>query len=452
MFEKFTKKAIDVLLSAQNHAIELKHQRICSEHILLGLKELSKGVQEKILGFDKIDIQELKTLVAYCQVQQENLDSRDIFFSIDTRTILKKTVELTKELNSKFTMPQHLALAIFLTKESGAYRILRQFNIDEEKIIPNLKRILDKSSDIKPRHPEIEEIAPKSNINDFFREKTISQILSNAQSKLSAKGYEILGTEQLLQSILDNEDYKITQLLNKYSIDSKIFQEHLDAFSSRNLEFENSEKQIIFTPNAFSALLAALDLAKETGSVGIEAQHVVLGILKIKKGIAYKILSSLITDKTEFFDSVIKKTNENIPETLMILRLAKQEARDLNTSTIGTEIILLGILSYGAGVAYETLKRLGITLKDARNEVRKLIVPQKEVEELVYSSRAQQVLELAYKTAREHKRSAIKSENLLYGITKTDNCLAMTVLSNLGTDKLELQQGIKQELLGGMDL
>ncbi len=32
------------------------------------------------------------------------------------------------------------------------------------------------------------------------------------------------------------------------------------------------------------------------------------------------------------------------------------------------------------------------------------------------------------------------------------NCLAMQVLTNLGTDVLELQQGIKQELLGGMEL
>ena len=32
------------------------------------------------------------------------------------------------------------------------------------------------------------------------------------------------------------------------------------------------------------------------------------------------------------------------------------------------------------------------------------------------------------------------------------NCLAMKVLDNLGTDVLEIQQGIKQELLGGMDL
>ena len=62
------------------------------------------------------------------------------------------------------------------------------------------------------------------------------------------------------------------------------------------------------------------------------------------------------------------------------------------------------------------------------------------------------MLEVAYETAMEHKRSNIKSENILYGITKMPNCLAMQVLSKLGTDVLEIQQGIKQELLGGMDL
>ena len=62
------------------------------------------------------------------------------------------------------------------------------------------------------------------------------------------------------------------------------------------------------------------------------------------------------------------------------------------------------------------------------------------------------MLEVAYETAKEHKRNKIKSENLLYGITKMPNCLAMQVLTNLGTDVLEVQQGIKQELLGGMEL
>ena len=316
-----------------------------------------------------------------------------------------------------------------------------------------MRRILDKSSDITALHPEIiVENTQLANINDFFKEKIISEILANAKAKVSTQGFEIVGSEQILQSILDNEEYEIVNILNKYQMNSEIFNEKLSKITSRNAEFENSEKQIIFTPNAFSALLLALDYAKESGSVGILPEHVVLGILKSKKGIAYQILSSNLPNSVDFEEIVMRKMNDKIPETLAILRLAKEEARNLNCSTIGTEMILLGILSYGAGIAYDTLRRLGITLKDARIEVEKIIKPQKDVLNLIYSPRAKKILEVAYETAREHKKSKIKSENLLYGITKMPNCAAMQVLDNLGTDVLEIQQGIKQELLGGMDL
>ncbi|MBQ4647076.1 MAG: hypothetical protein IJB79_06980 [Candidatus Gastranaerophilales bacterium] len=454
MFEKFTQKAIDVVQAAQNYAQEFCHTRVLSQHLLLGLVAQSKGVQAKILNFDKIHFGELTIEVHQStQTYPDKKNNDNIFFSSEARDILKSAVELSNELNSKFIMPQHIALAIFQNKNCGAYKIIKKFDIDEERIIPNLKRMLDKSSDITSLHPETEnENTQLSNINDFFKEKIMSEILANAQSKVSASGYEILGSEQLLQSILENKDYKIVEILNKFDINSENFNEKLSQFNSRTAEFENSEKQIIFTPNAFSSLLLALDYAKESGSVGIQPEHVILGILKAKKGIAYKILSQAISNAVDFEDIVLKKLNDKIPETLAILKLAKEEARSLNCETVGTEMILLGILSYGAGIASDTLRRLGINLKDARKEVEKLIKPQKEVKTLSYSPRAKKMLEVAYKTAHEHKRNKIKSENILYGITKMPNCLAMQVLSNLGTDVLEIQQGIKQELLGGMDL
>ena len=453
MFEKFTQKAIDVVQGALNYAQEFCHTRVLSQHLLMGLVAQTKGVQAKIMNFDKINFGELSIEVHSSAEANPDRKDDNIFFSSEAREILKLAVELSDELNSKFIMPQHIALAIFSNRECGAYKILKKFDIDEERIIPNLKRMLDKSSDIHTLHPETEsENTQLTNINDFFKEKTMSEILSNAQSKLSASGYEILGSEQILQSILENKDYKIVDILNKFDINAQNFDEMLSKFNSRNAEFENSEKQIIFTPNAFAALLLALDYAKASGSVGIQPEHIILGILKSKKGIAYQILSQAITNAVDFEDIVLKKLNDKIPETLAILRLAKEEARNMNCAIVGSEMILLGILSYGAGVASETLRRLGITLKDARKEVEKLIKPQKEVKTLNYSPRAKKMLEVAYETAMEHKRSNIKSENILYGITKMPNCLAMQVLSNLGTDVLEIQQGIKQELLGGMDL
>ena len=47
---------------------------------------------------------------------------------------------------------------------------------------------------------------------------TMSEILLNAQSKLSASGYEILGSEQLLQSILENSWYDLTTEKDLYQM------------------------------------------------------------------------------------------------------------------------------------------------------------------------------------------------------------------------------------------
>ena len=454
MFEKFTQKSIDIIQGALNYASSFKHSKVLSSHIFMGLVAQTKGVQAKILGFDKINFGKLSTLVSESsKINPEQKSDANIIFSLDAREILKNAIELTNKLNSKFTTPQHIALAIFLNRQSTAGEIIKEFNIDTEKIAQNLERMLDKNSKEKQIHPEEENNDTQlTNINDFFKEETISEILSSAQSKLSALGYEIVGTEQIMQAILDNKNYKIVDVLNKYDINSEIFSKKVDEIPSRIAEFENSEKQIIFTPNAFASLMIALDMARISGSVSIQAEHIVLGILKSKQGIAYKILSELLPKSVDFEDIVMKKMNDNIPETLAILRLAKAEAVSFESSAIGTEMILLGILSYGTGIAFNVLKRLGITLKDAKIEVEKLIKPQKDVKLLNFSPRAKKMLEVAYETAQEHRRTKIKSENILYSITKMPNCLAMQVLLNLGTDILEIQQGIKQELLGGMEL
>ena len=123
----------------------------------MGLVLHSKGVQAKILNFDKINFGELTVEVhTSAQSYPDRKDDDNIFFSSEARDILKRAVELSSELNSNFIMPQHIALAIFQSKDCGAYKILKKFDIDEERIIPNLKRMLDKSSDINSLHPEIE--------------------------------------------------------------------------------------------------------------------------------------------------------------------------------------------------------------------------------------------------------------------------------------------------------
>ena len=76
MFEKFTQKAIDVVQAAQNYALEFRHSRILSQHLLMGLIAQSKGVQARILNFDKINFGEL-TKEVYLSIPS-NPDDKNI--------------------------------------------------------------------------------------------------------------------------------------------------------------------------------------------------------------------------------------------------------------------------------------------------------------------------------------------------------------------------------------
>ena len=452
MFEKFTQKAIEIVTQAQEEAQRLGHYQIRSEHLLLALYIQTKGVQAKILEFDKIERSKLIEEINFSIGAKINPSGHhEVTFSKSAKRILDETLLLAKKYKSRFIMPQHIALALFSSVDSGAYKIIKKFNLNEEKIIANLTRLLDKNSNEDFEHPENlnENLnTTLSNINNFFKEKNVEEILNNAASKLSTCGYEILGTEQILQSILENNDYEVTKFLDKTGVNKDVFAQKLQGISSRSAEFENSEKQIIFTPNAFKAMLLAIDTARELGSVEIKPEHIILGMIKTKTGIAYHILKDLINDTESLEEKLTKEVTGKTPEMLSILRLAKEEAQNLNRSSIGTEMLLLGILGLGSGAGASALHKLGITLKDARYEVEKLVGCGSEHDNAPYeyTPRAKKALECAYEIAKSHNKTKISSENLLYAITRQKECLAMKVLEALGTDVLEIKYGIRKEI------
>lgn len=451
MLEKFTQKAIDIVQNAQIQAGNFGSDKVYSEHILLALAFNSRGIEAKLMGAEKIDPNELiESINKKIYIKQKPKKREYISFSASAKSILEKSVEIAKQHNNALIMPAHIALAIFFSKNSGAYEILKEFEIDEEKIVNNLVRLIDKnSSKTFYKHPEKADVPNQEfkNIDTLFGEHSVSNLLKTAQSKLSTMGYEILGTEQIIQSILDNEDFEIVKILEKYGISKENFDKELENFSNRNDEY--GERRTIFTPNAFRAMLASLDAARELGSVEIRPEHIVLGILKSKTGIAYRIFDNLTNHNLNFEEQILKDINStsNVPETLAILRLAKIEAENFNKKTVGTEMILLGIIAHQPSVAYNVLKKLGITLKDARKEVENLVgYGIEDNNGFEYSERAKKMLDIAYEAAKKHGKTKIVSEHLLYAITKQPDCLAMKALENLGTDVLEIKQGILADL------
>ena len=289
----------------------------------------------------------------------------------------------------------------------------------------------------------LEEDEEKRSFESVYEGEALADVFDRAVAKLTAKGYEILGTEQILASILESSESAFLSTINRNGINSNNFEEKLETITSRKPEYE--DKKIIFTPNAFLMMNQALQTAKELGSSVITPEHIVLSILKTKKGLAYEIIKSLGVNEEQLAEEILKPIEKQMPETLLIMKLAKEEARRIGRNVVGTEMFLLGILGEGASVASEVLNDLEITMKDARLVVESLVGYGNEYfdKEIVFTKRAKRVLEKAWLRAKNLNKQKIEAVDLLLAITEEPDSLAMKVLDALGVDAVEIKQGIQ---------
>ena len=445
MFERFTEKAINVVIEAQRLAGESKCAEVMAEHLLLALVQEAKGVSLKIFRTYNMTAETVgKEVDKYVIVSAKGVETPN--FNHNAKDILKRTLDLASKSGNPNILFEHLFLAIITDKNSNIKAILEKFGFDVDMARELLNKLVQKKIK-RLEHPETETDEEKlGSFESIYEGEQMSDVFNRAVSKLSASGYEILGTEQIMEAILESEDSALIETIKANGIDSDKFREKLAKINSRQSEFEG--KKIIFTPNAFLMMNMALQTAKELGSSVITPEHIILSILKSKKGIAYEIIKDIGVNEDKLADDILKPIEKQMQETLLIMKLAKEEARRIGRNVVGTEMFLLGILGEGASVAAEVLNDLEITMKDARLEVEKIVGYGNEYfdKEIVFTNRAKRVLEKAWLNAKKNNKQRIEATDLLLAIIEEPNSVAMKVLDNLGTDAVEIKYGINDRL------
>ena len=121
--------------------------------------------------------------------------------------------------------------------------------------------------------------------------------------------------------------------------------------------------------------------------------------------------------------------------------LAQEEAQRLGNNYIGTEHILLGIISEGESLAAKVLETLGVNLSKVRQEVESIVGRggQTVQQEMVFTPRAKRVIELAFEEARQLNHNYIGTEHLLLGLIREGEGVAARVLTNLGVDPAKVR-------------
>jgi ATP-dependent Clp protease ATP-binding subunit ClpC len=138
-----------------------------------------------------------------------------------------------------------------------------------------------------------------------------------------------------------------------------------------------------FTERARKVVVKAQDEARFLKQNYIGTEHILLGLIDEKEGIAAKVFDELNIDfediREAIKDVVTEGTSESYehipftPRAKKVLELSLREALQMGHNYIGTEHILLGLLREGEGVAARVLNSLGITLDNVKEKVKELL-------------------------------------------------------------------------------
>ncbi len=133
-----------------------------------------------------------------------------------------------------------------------------------------------------------------------------------------------------------------------------------------------------------------------------------------------------------------------------VVVLAQDEARGLKHNYIGTEHLLLGLITEGEGVAAKALETMGIKGDAVRKSVIEIIGEgEKPVEgHIPFTPRAKRVFELSLREALQLGHNYIGTEHLLLGLLKEGEGVAAQVLTKQGADLAQVRQTVIQMLSG----
>jgi ATP-dependent Clp protease ATP-binding subunit ClpC len=142
VFERFTERARQVVVLAQDEARALKHNYIGTEHILLGLLREEEGLAARVLESLDVAAEEVRAQVLQIVGQGDEVTTGQIPFTPRAKKVLELAQREALSLAHNYIGTEHILLGLVRENEGVAARILRDLGAGSEKICDEVIRML----------------------------------------------------------------------------------------------------------------------------------------------------------------------------------------------------------------------------------------------------------------------------------------------------------------------
>ncbi len=148
MFERFTEKAIKVIMLAQEEARRLGHNFVGTEQILLGLIGEGTGVAAKVLKSMGVNLKDARIEVEKIIGRGSGFVAVEIPFTPRAKRVLELSLEEARQLGHNYIGTEHLLLGLIREGEGVAARVLENLGVDLSKIRTQVIRMLGETAEV----------------------------------------------------------------------------------------------------------------------------------------------------------------------------------------------------------------------------------------------------------------------------------------------------------------
>ena len=148
MFERFTEKAIKVIMLAQEEARRLGHNFVGTEQILLGLIGEGTGVAAKVLKSMGVNLKDARVEVEKIIGRGSGFVAVEIPFTPRAKSVLELSLEEARQLGHNYIGTEHLLLGLIREGEGVAARVLENLGVDLAKVRTQVIRMLGETAEV----------------------------------------------------------------------------------------------------------------------------------------------------------------------------------------------------------------------------------------------------------------------------------------------------------------
>jgi hypothetical protein len=181
VFERFTERARQVVVLAQDEARAFRHNYIGTEHLLLGILREEEGLAARVLEALDVSLEEVRAEVTRIVGSGEELATGQIPFTPRGKKVLELALREALSLGHNHIGTEHILLGLVREGEGVAMRILLEFDVDADKIRNEVIRALT-----SPGRARVEHVAPLA--PDLQEE--VERVRAEKEAALEAQEYE----------------------------------------------------------------------------------------------------------------------------------------------------------------------------------------------------------------------------------------------------------------------